>query len=93
MTTFGLPPEPHLPASVRALCRVMIAIIVIGTAYGLVTDEPDRMVVMSRATFERRIADERIEAARLAMDAVRPLVCPDPQWRDLFPPRRLNPPM
>lgn len=65
----------------------------VGTGYGLVVDEPDRMVVMSRAEFEKRIADERIQAARLAIEAVKPLVCPDPLWRDLFKLRRPQPPM
>lgn len=55
----------------NALCSALLAIIVIGTAYGLVADEPGRKVVMSTAEFERIVTQVRIDAARDAFAAAR----------------------
>lgn len=53
----------------NALCSALIAIIVVGTGYGLVADDPGRKVVMSTAEFERVIEQARIDAAREAFAA------------------------
>jgi hypothetical protein len=76
-------PSPMPPLLVD-LCLALIAIAVIGTSYGLVADKADRMVVMSRAEFERQIAEQRIQAARQAMDARECMG----NWRDLFRPEQ-----
>ena len=76
---YGQQPE-RMPASLRVVCKVLVGVIVIGTAYGMVADEADRVVVMSRATFEAHVAAERIQAAKEAMEA-RECVG---NWRDLF---------
>lgn len=78
---YGQQPEP-MPAALRRVCQVLLAIVVVGTAYGLVADDSDRMVVMSRAEFDRQVAAERIKAAQEAMEA-RECVG---NWRDLFRP-------
>lgn len=75
----------RMPASLRAVCKVLVGVIVIGTAYGMVADEADRVVVMSRATFEQTIAAERIKAATEMAEAVTPGTC---GWRDQFDERR-----
>jgi len=80
---YGQQPSP-MPTGLKRVCQVLIAIAVIGTAYGLVADEADRVVVMSRAEFERQIAQQRIQAAREAMDARECMG----NWRDLFRPEQ-----
>lgn len=80
LKSFGLPStEPTLPAPVKALCRVLAVVIVVGTACGLVADEADRLVIMSRAEHDKQIAQERIKAAQEVMDAVGTCT-----WRDQF---------
>ena len=79
MKAYGQQPE-RMPTPLRRLCQVLVAIAVIGTAYGLVADEADRVVVMSRATFEQTIAAERIKAAQEILNATE---CRG-NWRDLF---------
>lgn len=75
---YGKSPAP-MPAPLAAVCKVLIAIAVIGTAYGLVADEADRVVVMSRVEFDKTVAQERIKAAQEVMDAVGTCT-----WRDQF---------
>ena len=82
----GVPPlrKPMSPR-MRSAVRVLVALIVVGTAYGVVVDEADRMVLMSRAEFERHVAAQRIQAAQEMAEAIDPGTC---GWRDLFDPRR-----
>lgn len=77
-------PEP-MPAPLAAVCKVLIGVIVVATAYGLVVDDESRMVVMSRASFEAHVAAERIQAAQEMAEAVTPGTC---GWRDAFDERR-----
>lgn len=77
---YGREPEP-MPTPLRRVCQVLVAVAVLGTAYGLVADEADRVVVMSRATFEQTIAAERIKAATEMAEAIDPGTC---GWRDAF---------
>lgn len=57
-----------MPAPMRAVCAALIAVAVLGTAYGLVKDEPARQIV---APTERTITPTEsefvdvLEAARL----------------------------
>lgn len=71
--------EPTMPRSIVNLCLGLCAVIVLLLAYSVVSDIPDRVVVMSRATFDAHVAAERIKAAQDVMDAVG--TC---GWRDLF---------
>ena len=84
--SLGVPPmrEPMSPGMRRAV-KCMLVVIAIGTAYGVVVDEADRMVLMSRAEFERHVAAQRIQAAQEMAEAIDPGTC---GWRDLFDPRR-----
>lgn len=68
--------------------RALVALIFVLTAYSLVADAPDRLVIMSRSTFEARIAAERIAAARETLDIME---CPAPTWRGLFRDERPTP--
>ena len=79
LKAYGREPEP-MPTGIKHICQVLIAVALVGTAYGLVADEADRVVVMSRAQFEREIAEQRIQAAKEAMEARECLG----NWRDLF---------
>lgn len=75
---YGKSPD-RMPAPLAAVCKVLVAVIVIGTAYGMVADEADRVVVMSRAEFDKQIAQERIKAAQEMAEAVN--TC---GWRDAY---------
>lgn len=91
LKTYGLPmPNARrpMPAALVTLCRALVAIIAVLTAYSLVADAPDRLVIMSRADFERRIAAERIAAARQTLEAME---CPAPSWRGMFRQQRPTP--
>lgn len=86
---YGLPPEPSaMPAALWNLCLALVALIALLTAYSLVADAPERMVLMSRAQFEQRITEARIAAAREALDAME---CPAPTWRGMFRDQRPTP--
>lgn len=84
LKSYGVEPAP-MPRALRRTCQVLIAIAVVGTAYGLVADEADKVVVMSRAEFEREIQQQRIQAATEMAEAVTPGEC---GWRDAFRPER-----
>jgi hypothetical protein len=71
--------EPSMPRPLTNLCLGLVAVIALLTAFSLVNDIPDRVVVMSRAEFEKTIAAERIRAAQEALDAKE---CAN--WRGLF---------
>lgn len=87
LKSLGMPrPEPELSPAARAICRVSLAIAILGLAYGAALDASDRMVIMSRAEFEAVIQDERILAAQEILNATEPEPCPEPTWRDLFQP-------
>lgn len=77
---YGREPAP-MPTGLKRVCQVLIAIAVIGTAYGLVADEADKVVVMSRSTYEQTIREQRIQAAQEMAEAVQPGAC---GWRDAF---------
>lgn len=81
LKSMGLPTQPA-PMSNRMVnfCLGLCALIALLTALSLVADVEDRLVVMSRAEFERQVAAERIKAAQEAMEA-RECVG---NWRDLF---------
>lgn len=66
------------------LAWALVFIIVLLTAYSCVADEPRREVVMSRAEFNRAIAQARIDAAREALAAKE--CWPGDEFR--FPPRK-----
>lgn len=51
------------------IINTLVALIVIGTAYGLVADEPQRKVVLTPAEYAEAIQQARIEAAREAFTA------------------------
>jgi len=70
----------------RRIARWLAAVVVILTAYSCVADIPERQVVMSREAFEKRLQDERIKAARAALDAKECL--PGDEFR--YPPRALK---
>ena len=74
--------EPTMPRSIVNLCLGLCAVIVLLLAYSVVSDIPDRVVVMSRSEFDRHIVEQRIQAAKEAMEA-RECVG---NWRDLFRP-------
>ncbi len=76
---YGCEPEP-MPTGLKRVCQVLITVAVLGTAYGLVADEADKVVVMKRSTFEQTVAQERIKAAREVMEATE---CRG-NWRDQF---------
>ena len=82
--SYGREPAP-MPTGLKRVCQVLLAIVVIGTAYGLVADEADRVVVMSRSTYEQTIREQRIQAAQEMAEAVTPGEC---SWRDAFRPER-----
>lgn len=93
MKALGLPPERQpMPAPLRATCAALVAIIALGTAWGLVADEPDRRAVtvhteqitMTRQQLADLITAARIAAAREAFDAKE---CrPGDEFK--FPPRK-----
>lgn len=61
---------------------IVLAVLLI--AYAVVVDDPARMVIMSRAEFDRALVQARIKAAQEAMAAVEihpGAVC---TWQDLF---------
>lgn len=66
--SFGLPPERKpMPAPVRAACGAMLILIVLGTAWSLVADEPDRKAVTINEptiTLTEQEFAEVLEAAR-----------------------------
>lgn len=72
--------EPSMPRPLINLCLGLVAFIAVLLAYSLVADVSDRVVVMSRDTFEATIQQERIQAAREAMEARECIGT----WRDLF---------
>ena len=72
--------EPTMPRPLMNLCLGLCAVIAVLTAFSLVNDVSDRLVVMSRAEFERQVAAERIKAAQEAMEARE---CTG-TWRDLL---------
>jgi hypothetical protein len=80
--------EPSMPRPLINLSMGLVALIAVLLAYGLVADVSDRVVVMSRAEFEREIQQQRIQAAKETMEA-RECVG---NWRDLFhnEPRKLG---
>lgn len=89
MKGYGLPAErPQMSGAMVNFCLALVAVIALLTAYSLVADQPERMVVMSRADFERRIAAERIAAARQTLEAME---CPAPSWRGMFRNQRPTP--
>lgn len=51
------------------IARGLVCVIVLLAAYSCTADEPARKVVMSRAEFDRAIAQARMDAAREAMAA------------------------
>lgn len=53
------------------IVTALLALIVIGTAYGLTADDPDKKVVLTPAEYRQAIAQARIDAARQALNAVR----------------------
>lgn len=75
-----------MPAPMRAVCAALIAVAVLGTAYGLVADEPDRKVVtfqgetitLTKKQLHDLIVAARIAAAREALDAK------ECNWDDVF---------
>lgn len=79
--------EPSMPRGIVNLCLGLCAVIALLTALSLVADVEDRLVVMSRAEFERQVAAERIKAAQEILEATE---CRG-NWRDLFvEPKRIK---
>jgi len=82
LKSYGLPKSgPDMPDWAWNFCLGLVALIFLLAVYGLVVDEDDRMVVMSRAKFEQRIAQERIDAARKMAQVAPPKAC---TWKDMF---------
>lgn len=72
----GIPPEPRpMPAALASLCRLLVGLMAVLGFYALVADEPDRMVVIRRAEFERVLQAERIQAAQAMAGAIAPDDC------------------
>jgi hypothetical protein len=72
-------------ATLTNVCMGLLAVIFVGTAYGLVADEPARKVVtvtLPQAELERQLRQARIDAAREALNAK------ECNWRDLMDPQR-----
>ena len=65
--SLGLP-KTRAQMSDRAwnFCLGLVGVIGMLTVYGLVIDKPDRMVIMSRAEFDRQMLDSKIAGAREA---------------------------
>lgn len=80
---YGKPPA--MPRALVNLCLGLVALIAVLTAYALVADSSERVVVMSRAKFEREIREQRIQAAQEMAEAVTPGEC---GWRDLYDAKR-----
>lgn len=72
--------EPSMPRGIVNLCLGLCALIAVLSAYSLVADQADRVVVMSRAAFEQTIQQERIKAAQEMAEA---MAC-DNSWRSMF---------
>jgi hypothetical protein len=51
----------------RGIAWALVAVIALLTAYSCTSDVPARQVVMSRAEFERVVAQARMDAAREAL--------------------------
>lgn len=89
LKSYGLPRE-RAPMSDRGwnFCMSLVAAIFLLAAYGLVIDEPDRMVVMSRAEFDRATLDARIagalEAFTIAQQEREEAASKRCTWKDLF---------
>lgn len=60
LKSLGLPRD-RAPMSDRGwnFCLGLVGVIFMLAVYGLVVDEPDRMVVMSRAAFDKATLDAR----------------------------------
>lgn len=89
LKSLGLPRD-RAPMSDRGwnFCLGLVAVIFMLAVYGLVIDEPDRMVVMSRAAFERAQLDARIAGAREAFSIAQQdqaeVAAKRCTWQDLF---------
>jgi hypothetical protein len=77
--------ESRIAPPLIDLCSGLVAVIVVLTAYSMVSDTPERQVVITtRAAIDKQIAEQRIAAAREAMEARE---CAN-NWRDLFRPEQ-----